>query len=48
MQENVDKLKEIIVQKADDIVKTLKRGNDVEIIKTDHGIVIKQVSKKKL
>ena len=37
-----------IVENAADIAKTIRRGNDVEIVKTSSGISIKEVSKRKM
>lgn len=46
MSENELKLK--IIENATAIAKTIRRGNDVEIIKTSSGISIKEISKRKL
>ena len=46
MSENEVRLK--IIENASSIAKTIRRGNDVEIVKTSSGISIKEVSKRKL
>lgn len=46
MSEREIKLK--IIEQADSIAKAIRKGHDVEIIKTANGLAIKEVSKKKL
>ena len=37
-----------IIEQAESIAKAIHKGKDVEILKTSAGIVIKEISKKKI
>ena len=41
-------IKMLLEAKIADIAKAIHKGKDVEVIKTSSGIVIKEISKKKL
>lgn len=41
-----DKVIQDIKEKAEIIADSLNKGHDIEITHTDHGMVIKQISKK--
>lgn len=37
-----------VIENAESIAKAIRKGNDVEIVKTSSGISIKEVSKRKI
>ncbi len=41
-------IKMLLESKIEEIAKAIHRGKDVEVVKTSSGIVIKEISKKKL
>ncbi len=45
---NEREIEMLLESKIEDIAKAIHKGKDVEVVKTSSGIVIKEISKKKL